>query len=431
MTTSQKIAYGFFAQTVILLMLYAAAALLTAVKFLTPDDPLALSLPYQQISGMAAVLLDLAALTGLLGGGVYVAVAQQTNYQVADERLLRNGFRLWTLLLAAATAAGLLGLLDARPLLELPPFLRIAQVLFVLLLAVNVLRSAANSPVLRVWAAGTGVFVIAGMIALIPAGDYVTEKMLRALAVGLRLNVAYPLAAFALGYWLLRRFSRIAPEWADIGIYTVGGLVTSAGVLTTLSGLQLLGAPDWARTMGNMAVIIIPACYLIVASHCYAALADRSADKGFSAHWFALSLLLFLLGIGLLGAVNAAPGAAQWTSGTRLSDLQATLTLLAVAAMGLGVVNQGSAELYNQDRRIAGLIPFWLVAFGVLGSGLALALAGVVQVFTERRLSIGYLDVQTLIAPLYGLWTFGLLLLALGAGIYALAFYARRPKGET
>jgi hypothetical protein len=48
--------------------------------------------------------------------------------------------------------------------------------------------------------------------------------------------------------------------------------------------------------------------------------------------------------------------------------------------------------------------------------------------YMERVLSIGYLDVQTLITPLYVVWTLGLLLLAAGIGIYALTFWLRRPR---
>jgi hypothetical protein len=45
----------------------------------------------------------------------------------------------------------------------------------------------------------------------------------------------------------------------------------------------------------------------------------------------------------------------------------------------------------------------------------------------ERFLSVGYLDVQNLLIPLYALWVLGGLLLALGVGAYALGFWARRP----
>jgi nitric oxide reductase subunit B len=72
-------------------------------------------------------------------------------------------------------------------------------------------------------------------------------------------------------------------------------------------------------------------------------------------------------------------------------------------------------------------MPFWLVAFGIVGGGLALGGAGAVQVYLERILSLGYLETQTLLIPLYVGWVLGGLALALGVLVYALGFWKRRP----
>ncbi|MFN8562468.1 MAG: hypothetical protein U0703_12815 [Anaerolineae bacterium] len=188
--------------------------------------------------------------------------------------------------------------------------------------------------------------------------------------------------------------------------------------------METLGfAPGW---LGGLSAVVVPLIYLIFASHCYLAFASRNATNTLAAHWTALGVLLLLLGVGVLGGLQAP--LRQWTAGTRLSDLQPTLALLAVAAISLAVINQASAEMRGHNRRVTGLVPFWLVAFGMIGGGLALAGAGLVQVYLERILSIGYVDAQALIAPLYALWVGGLALLALGVGVYALVFWLRRPR---
>jgi nitric oxide reductase subunit B len=429
MTRTQQVAYGFFAQTVILLMLYAAVTLLGAVKFLA-DDPLAVSLPYHHVGALSNVLLHLTAVSGLLGGGIYVIASQQTDNRIPgprlrDERLLGITFGLWAVVVGAAFAAGTLGLLEGRHLLELPPVLDIAQVIVIVLVLVNVTRSvSAWTPLAQVWTAGMSLSAVCSVIGLIPATNYVIDRLLRALAVGANLNVAHVLAAVALGYWLMHRFSDVPQGWADSSLYTVAGLVSLAGMLVTLPGFYPLGG---VTVLSNLAVFVAPALYLILAAHSYKALSSRNATVTLAAHWYALGLLLFLLGPGLLGGLQAAPGIRQWTIGTRLTDLLATLTALAVIAIVLGVINQAAAELRGQNRRVTGLTPFWLVAFGIVGGGAALAGAGIAQTYLERILGVGYLETQTLIAPLYALWVLGWLSVALGAGIYALAFWARRP----
>jgi len=423
MTRTQQISFGFLAQAVALLMLYTAVTLLGAAKFVS-SDPLAVSLPYQHVGAFANVLLHLSVMSGLLGGGVYVLAGQG----MRDDALLSYSFRLWSVILILAFFAGLLGLLEGRNLLELPPPLDIAQIVAILLILAGMVRSQARwTPFVQVWMVGMALGVVCTIIGLIPTTDYLADRTLRALAVGLNVNVAYVLAALALGYWLMHRFSDVPQGWADSSLYTAAGVLALAGVLVSLSGFYTLGVPEWAITLGNIGAVAVPILYLIVAAHTYKALSSRNPTVTLAAHWYALGLLLLLIGAGLLGGLQVAPGIQQWTAGTRLSDLQLTLTALAAIAIVLGVVNQVTAEMRGQNRRVMGLTPFWLVAFGIVGGGLALGGAGLVQTYLERVAGIGYLETQTLIVPLYALWLGGWLAAALGIGIYAFTFWVRRP----
>jgi hypothetical protein len=417
MSTSRHTAYPFLLLAVLLFVAYAAAALLGAVKFLMPNDPLAITLPYNQVGALANALLNLSLVSGLLGGGLYIAASDGAPL---NERLLRYAFAAWGLLAALVVAAGLLGLMNNG---DLPPVLALAQAVIMLVVLALVVPAAARLPVIQVWAVGLGIGALCTLWILL-SGEFAP----RLLAAGLRLNVGYALAAVALGFWLMHRFSNITPGWANTGLYSVAGLVTLAGAWVSLPPLYPLGAPGWARTVGSIGVAIVPILYLIFAAHSYRALSDRNGTYTLAGHWFSLGVLLFLLGPGLLGALNAAPEVAQWTAGTRLTDLQNTLAAFAVVAICLGVVNQAAAELRGHNQRVTGLTPFWLVAFGILGGGLALAGAGMVQTFMERVSGVGYLDVQTLVAPLYAGWVVGLLALALGGGLYGLTLWLRPPE---
>lgn len=424
---TQKITLRFFTLTIGLLLLYAVTALMSAAKFLSANDPLFSALPYNHISGLANVLLQLAVLSGLLGGGVHVT----RQHKIANLTILNYSAWAWVGLAVLATLAGLLNISDGRNLLEMPTLLKGVMLVCLVLIAGNILLGTRTVPVVQLWAIGMLLSASCTLISLLPAADYVSDRVLRTLAVGLNINLALPLAAFALGFWLMHRFSNVTPNWADTGIYTVAGLITLAGVLVSLPPLYHFGAPEWTVTLGNLALIVVPILYLIIAAHSYRALADRNTTYTFAAHWFALGLLLLLIGVGFLGAILAPYSINQYTIGTRLSDLQTTLTLLGLMAMGLGVINQGVAELRGHNQKVTGLTPFWLAAFGVIGGGIALGAAGVVQTFTERQLSVGYLDTQTLIIPLYTGWFAGGVALLLGVLIYGLTYWIRRPREYT
>jgi len=419
MTTSQKIIFRFFQQTVILLILYVIAALVAGVKFLAADDPLLTVLPYNQANALANVLLNLTVLTGLIGGGLYMAAQRRVNLPV-----LRLTGIIWTVLLILSVLAGLFGLLGGRNQLELPLVLNGLLIIGLVAVLLAVAPSI-RTPLVQLWGLGLALAIIAILIGLLPVGDYLQDRSLRALAVGLQMNLAYPLMALTLGYWLMHRFSDLTPAWLENDIYIAAGLVLLAGVCLTFARMQ--AAADWVISVGNLATVLAPLFYLLVIARCYPSLTQRNGTHTLAAHWFTLSLLLFFLAFGLVAAAQLAPAIRPYTLGTRLADLQSTLISLAAVVMSLGVVNQAAAELRGQNWRVTGLTPFWLVSVGILGGGLALAGAGVVQVYLERLLSIGYLDTQALIVPLYIGWIMGMIALLLGIVLYALGFWSHRP----
>lgn len=433
MTRTQNVTYGLFRHAVLLLIAYALVSLLAAVKFLG-DDPLATTLPFHQVNGFANVLLQLAILSGLLGGGLYAAASGRTDNRVYDERALFSLYRAWTVTVILSALAGIAGLLEGRANLELPPLLDVIVVVLVTLIAAITVRAVPRprtvTSVVPIWALGMGLVVVGMVVGLIPPADYLQDRMLRALALGLMHFMGFPVAAVALGFWLMHRFSNVTPRWAQMGVNTVTGLVALAGALLTASSFQTIIDNGVLHGLSTVGVGLIPLIYAIFAAHSYRAFTDRNTNMTLAAQWLGLGVVLLLLSGGILGGLMALPSVYDVAAGTRLSDAQATLMQLGVIAVLLGVFNQASAELRSENRRVTGLVPFWLTGFGAMGGGLALVAAGIVQVYLERLLSVGYLETQTLLIPLYTLWFIGLVLLAAGVVTYALGFWARRPQSH-
>lgn len=421
MTPSQKLAYGWLALAVGLFALHCAAALAAACQFL-PDDPLAALLPQHRIGGLAAALLSLAAFSGLLGGGVYAALRSRANDRLPDEGRLRLSFGLWTLAALAALLTEWGGALS-----PLRPAVASVQIIAAGLALLTVAHAAPVTPLAQVWLVGMATALLGRLLTLVVPSDPLAERALRALALGLVDSIGAPLAAVALAFWLMHRFSRAPLGWVQQTVYAAGGLVALAGAFASLPPLVLLGAPDWARAASSLGALVIPASYLVVAAHMYRAFSDRNATYTLAAHWCALGLLLLLIGPGLLGALQALPGVYVATAGTYLTRAQTSLARLVPLAISLGIANQAAAELRGRNWRVTGLIPFWLTSFGMVGGALALGAAGVAQTYLERLAGVGYLETQRLLTPLLALWVFSLALVGLGAAIYGLTFWRRRP----
>ncbi|MBI1259288.1 MAG: hypothetical protein GC204_17620 [Chloroflexi bacterium] len=411
-----RIAYRFLAQTIALLVLCALLNLLVGLKFL-PSTPFLSGLSFPQLSQLSASLLDLALMGGLLGGGIYAIFSLNPS---RDLRMLRFAQGLWSLLVLLTLAAGVYNRLNAIDIICAP-----LKAVVIALVIIEIRRSLPSwTPIAFVWTIGMGLSALCTLIALLPSSDVLVSATLHALVSGTNDYIARLLAAVALAYWLIGRFSTVTAFWAEMSLYTVAGLLALAGALVTLLTLEPLGLN--LSGFSTIIALIVPLLTLIFASHTYLAFSHRNTTDTLAAHWTALGVLSILLGIGLAGGLLAT--VQGWTAGTRFSYLQPTLAHEAVAAILLGVINQAVFEMRGQARRVTGLAPFWLVAFGMLGGGFALAGAGLVQVYLERLIGIDYLETQTLIAPLYGLWIFGLALLALGLTLYGLIHWLRRPR---
>ncbi len=370
--TPARAAYRFFALTLALLIGYALVHCL-ALLAISPAS----SQPFAQLNALAAALLDLALVSGLIGGGIYALQPDQTT----PRPLLRVALLIDWLLAILTLLAGIFDRLPSL-LLSAAPALVIA-----LVLADTLPRLKTWTAIPLVWSTGISLSAICPLLALIPLSDVRATAALKSLARGVQVHVGWTLAAIALGYFLIRRFSTVSALWAALSLRTVAVLLALAGVLLSLATLIPLGLDP--GTFGAIGALLVLLIYLIAASHHYRPLANRNETDTLAAPWLALGILLLLSGAGMIGAIQIAPAIRRVTAGTWLSALPEQATLWAIMAIILGAINQIAAELRADQRRITGMISFWLVTFSVIGSVLLLAGIGLVQVYVERLLGVG------------------------------------------
>jgi len=391
----KQIINNWLALTIIVLMLYSAVSLMSAVKFLG-DDPFIQSMPYQQVSAFSHVLLNLALMTGVLGCGLMITSSINDGDGQSSSLLLWIT-RGWMLLTCLVFAAGLFSLLEGRHLLELPPLLDVVQVLLAIgFIAGTFLVAKQRNSQFAVWMAGASIVTVGTAIGVVNAADVVRSELLRGAAVGLVVNLGYPLALVAICFWL--------SGVTESRVYVCAGLIAIAGALLSVGTMHSVNPHVLNALTGLAAAVLAPIAYIVFFGFSY-----REANQ-----WQRLSVGLLLAG-GFLGSIQALPAVNQWVQGTRLSDLQITLMSWSAVVVVLAVIHHTGGHLRLWDT-----LAFWLTASGVIVGTIALASAGLVQMYLERILSIGYLETQTYLIPLYLFWVIGLLVLSLGVAVFAM-----------
>ena len=379
--TGQKIATNMMAQMMILALLYVSAALLAAVKFL-PDDMLVNTLSYPQVAAFSHVMLELALLTGAIGAAVYIAVEEESS-------LLIWTYRGWTLFLVVAFLAGALDLLEGRHLLELPPVLDVALILLLVAFMLVVVQgdSDAMGQGKYVWLIGMSGIVFAYMVSLIPVSSILVDRVLRIVMVQGRFNVSYLLLGLTVIYWFPRQMN----------LYVIAGAVLLLGTLASyipLIALEQSAISGWIVAGVSVVGWIFVVRELTRYSHAPQA-------------WLNLGIMVAVFSLGGLATVMSIPRIAAYTQGTLLTGLQLNLVASAVLLILLGFARHVVLE---KPAPLA----FWLVAVGFIGSSAVLLIAASTQTIMERVLTIGFLDVQNALVPLYALWIVGLLVLGCG-----------------
>ena len=421
---AKRILYPMMGLMVLLSLLAGSAQLLSSLRFL-PVDPLAPSLPFPFIDALARHMLELAILTGLLAAGLYLIADEDPAGEIQPFRLLRAAHLAWLLL---AAVLPLILALDSGE----GPLLRLWQVgQFVSLAAFGLcfLRSPGrHSESIRAfvwsWGLGLGLLLLSMLLALLPPdSDPLRSRALALLLDALRWQIACLLMALALAFWLMTRFSNSPRAWVQGATWTTAGLMSLAAGLISVAAFYSL-SPSWPSWLGWLAAGFAPLAAINLLAHSYRGFITRNTMQTLAAHWFGLGLLLIASSVGVLGALLALPAVRRAAQASHLPDLQASLLALGLLAIVLGLCNQIGAEQRGTNQRITGLLPFWLITGGSFGSGLALLLIGVLQVYMPASDPAA---LRESMAPLYALHSLAWLLLSLGLGIYALGFRARRP----
>jgi len=390
MNEKRILAWQLYAQTLLLLVLYSAASLMTAIKFM-PSDPLSIALPYMEISSLSHVLIELAILTGLFATSVYFLFTEV-------KKIMLWVYRAWTAFLVITVIAGLSDMFTGRHLLELPLLLDAA--LFTLVVAWSyVLFTGKDNAGKLVLMTGMG-FVITGiLVSLFPANNPLNDRILRVITVNMRFFVGYPLTGLAILYWL----------YNDIPINAGAGILAAVGSIVSIAPLNAIGV------INLPAVILVP---LIFIGMFYVVRALTSSTRA----WQNVGILLMALGMGVLGTLFVIPSVGSYAVGTRLADLQITLVTWSVMLFILSSLSDSLVNTQIETTTYGNSLTFWLVSGGIVAGTQALLLAGVVQLLLERVLGVGYLDTQTVLVPLYVLWIVGILIWSVGIAKYAYHF---------
>lgn len=426
---SQKVSFWFFATCMLLLTLQIVYG------FIMGFDRIGLDVLHEWIPFNAARathtnLLVVWLLTGFMGAAHYI-IPEESGRELFSVKLAY--IQLISLILVGVTA--IIGFhfnwWEGRKFLEIPRPLDYLVVLNVLAFLANIILTMWNGKKHTT----TGIVLVMGLLfaallylpGMIWFDNQTLDSFFRWYVVHLWVEGVWELIMGGILAFLLIKLTGVDREVIEKWLYVIVGLTFLSGVLGTGHHYYYIGAPEYWLMIGGIFSILEPLAFLamaLFAINMYRK-AGREHPNKLALYWTLGCALTSFVGAGLLGAAHTLPQVNMYTHGTLVTAMHGHMAFWgAYAMLVLAIISYSmplltGRKIYNNK---VGLYAFWLSNIGMLGMTVALAVAGIAQVYLERKYGMDFLAVQKEIEIHFVVMLICATMFATGIGLYIANF---------
>jgi nitric oxide reductase subunit B len=199
--------------------------------------------------------------------------------------------------------------------------------------------------------------------------------------------------------YLLIKLTGIDREVIEKWLYVIVGLTFLSGILGTGHHYYFIGTPKYWLAIGGIFSALEPLSFLGMALYgvTMARRGGRKHPNKMALTWTVGCAVMSFVGAGFLGFAHTIPQVNKWTHGTLVTAMHGHLAFWGAYAMiVLAMIAYAMPKLTGR-KRYGGWVPewaFWTANIGMLGMTGAFAVAGISQVYLERKVGMDFLFVQ-------------------------------------
>jgi len=422
---SWKVAWAFFATCMLLLTLQIVYGFIMGFAHMG-YDVLHDWIPFNVARATHTNLLVVWLLAGFMGSAYYIIPEE------ADRELwsLPLAWVQWASLVVVGVTAVIgfhFGWWEGRKFLEIPRPLDYLVVINVLVFLLNIGMTIFTG---RRYTT-TAITLLAGLVAaallylpgMITFDSQVIDSYFRWWVVHLWVEGVWELVMGAILSYLLIKLSGVDREIIEKWLYVIVGLTFLSGILGTGHHYYWIGAPEYWLAVGGFFSALEPLAFLGMALYVVtmARRGGRRHDNRVALYWSVGCGIMSFVGAGFLGFAHTLPQVNIWTHGTLVTAMHGHLAFWgAYAMLNFAMIAYALPEMTGR-KLFSGWMPewaFWLSNIGMIAMTGAFAVAGITQVYLERRAGMDFIAVQDAVAIHF----FGLILAAtlftIGIGLF-------------
>ena len=296
---------------------------------------------------------------------------------------------------------------EGRKFLEIPRPLDYLVVVDVLLFIVNIgmtlLRSQRRTTTSLILFFGLFSAALLYLPGMIETTNQTMDSYWRWWVVHLWVEGVWELIMGGILSYLLIKLTGVDREVIEKWLYVIVGLTFLSGILGTGHHYYFIGTPRYWLWIGGIFSALEPLAFLGMAMYAIAMVkrGGRQHPNTVALHWTVGCAVMSAVGAGFLGFAHTLPQVNLYTHGTLVTAMHGHLAFWGAYAMiVLGIISYclpllTGRKLYDTG---AAAFAFWTSNIGMVSMTGAFAVAGVTQVYLERRVGMDFLAVQNELA---------------------------------
>lgn len=398
---TQKISYWFFATCMLLFSLQLIYGFIMGFAHMGFDG-LHEWIPFNAARATHTNLLVVWLLTGFMGAAYFIIPEE------AERELIFP--KLAYVQLGALVAVGVVAIIgfhvnwwEGRKFLEIPrplDYLVVVDVLlFIFLIGGTIWKGRRYTTTSIVLFFGLLMAALLYLPGMIDTDNQTMDSYWRWWVVHLWVEGVWELIMGAIMSFLLIKMTGVDREIIEKWLYIIVGFTFLSGILGTGHHYYYIGTPRYWLLVGGLFGALEPLAFLGFAIYAVAMArkGGKTTDNKMAMAWTMATAILSFVGAGFLGFAHTLPQVNMYTHGTLVTAMHGHLAFWgAYACLVLALIAYAMPLLTGrkmQDTRM-NVFAFWTSNIGMISMTVAFGVAGIAQVYLERKIGMDFLAVQ-------------------------------------
>ena len=435
---SQKVAYWFFVLSMLLLVLQITYGFIMGFARVGLDN-LHEFIPFNTARAVHTNLLVVWLLSGFMGAAYYI-IPEEAQRELVNVKLAYVQLISLALVGVAAIVGYHLNYWEGRKFLEIPrplDWLVVVNVLLFLgLILVTLFKGKRKTTTALVLSMGLLFAALLYLPGMLHFDSQVLDSFFRWWVVHLWVEGVWELIMGGILSFLLIKLTGVDREVIEKWLYVIVGLTFLSGILGTGHHYYYIGVNKIWIIVGGIFSALEPLAFLAMAL--FAVNMYRKGEKKhpnkLALYWTLGAAIVSFLGAGLLGFAHTLPQTNIYTHGTLVTAMHGHLAfwgaygMIVLSIISYALPNLTGRKLFDSSR---GRMAYWFSNIGMIGMTVAFGVAGVAQVYLERKFKMDFMEVQAEISIHFVVLMLCATLFTTGICLYIIDFFKHgQPTDE-